>query len=54
MQFAPKDLEYAAELLGALTFDDALRAQVIAGQRQRLAAFSDEKLMKTLSSIVQP
>ena len=27
VQFAPKDLEYAAELLGALAFDDDLRAQ---------------------------
>jgi glycosyltransferase involved in cell wall biosynthesis len=53
VQFAPKDLEYAAELLGILTFDDGVRAQVIAGQRQRLEAFSDEKLMKTLSSIVE-
>src|SRR5215471_13178190 len=35
VQFAPKDLEYAAELLGALAFDDGLRAQVIAGQRRR-------------------
>ena len=31
VQFAPKDLEYAAELLGALAFDDDLRAAVIAG-----------------------
>src|SRR5439155_3982888 len=30
VQFAPKDLEYAAELLGALAFDDGLRARVIA------------------------
>ena len=27
VQFAPKDLEYAAELLGALAFDDELRAR---------------------------
>ena len=27
VQFAPKDLEYAAELLGALAFDDGLRAR---------------------------
>jgi glycosyltransferase involved in cell wall biosynthesis len=33
VQFAPKDLEHAAELLGALTFDDDLRRDVIAGQR---------------------
>ena len=44
VQFAPKDLEYAAELLGALAFDDDLRAQVIAGQRRRLADFGDARI----------
>ena len=34
VQFAPKDLEYAAELLGELTYNDTLRTQVIAGQRR--------------------
>ena len=43
VQFAPKDLEYAAELLGELTFDDELRATVIAGQRRRLADFGDAR-----------
>ena len=52
VQFAPKDLEYAAELLGALAFDDTLRAQVIAGQRRRLEAFSDARLEQRLASIV--
>ena len=44
VQFAPKDLEYAAELLGALAFDDDLRAAVIAGQRRRLADFGDARI----------
>lgn len=52
VQFAPKDLEYAAELLGALAFDDGLRSQVIAGQRRRLEAFGDARLEQTLASIV--
>jgi glycosyltransferase involved in cell wall biosynthesis len=52
VQFAPKDLEYAAELLGALAFDDDLRTQVIAGQRQRLAHFSDARLEQQLASVV--
>ncbi len=43
VQFAPKDLEIAAELLGALAFDDRLRAEVIAGQRRRLADFGDAR-----------
>ena len=34
VQFAPKDLEYAAELLGELAYNDELAAQVIAGQRR--------------------
>ena len=35
--FAPKDLEYAAELLGALVYDEPFRQQVIGGQRRRAA-----------------
>ena len=32
--FTPKDLEYAAELLGRLTYDDRLRADIIRGQQR--------------------
>jgi glycosyltransferase involved in cell wall biosynthesis len=52
VQFAPKDLEYAAELLGALAFDDELRAGVTAGQRRRLADFGDARIARELTSIV--
>ena len=52
VQFAPKDMEYAAELLGVLTFDDSLRAEVIAGQRRRLADFSDARIERALSSVL--
>jgi len=52
VQFAPKDLEYAAELLGALTFDDDLRRHVIAGQRRRLADFGDARITRELTSLV--
>src|SRR5207248_10059531 len=48
VQFAPKDLEYAAELLGALAFDDDLRAEVLAGQRRRLADFGDDRITRGL------
>jgi glycosyltransferase involved in cell wall biosynthesis len=51
VQFAPKDLEYAAELLGALAFDDDLRAQVIAGQRRRLADFGEDRIVRSLRSL---
>lgn len=53
VQFAPKDLEHAAELLGALAFDDDVRVQVIAGQRARLTAFSDARLASQLRAIVE-
>jgi glycosyltransferase involved in cell wall biosynthesis len=51
--FAPKDLEYAAELLGALAFDDGLRARVIAGQRQRLLDFSDARITGELENLLR-
>jgi glycosyltransferase involved in cell wall biosynthesis len=50
--FAPKDLELAAELLGELTFNNELRARVIAGQRQRLRDFSAERLRHDLSALL--
>ena len=38
VSFSPEDLEQAAELLGALVYDEALRQQVLAGQRRRLTS----------------
>ena len=52
VQFAPKDLEHAAELLGELAFDDELRAAVIAGQRRRLADFGDARIVRELASVI--
>jgi glycosyltransferase involved in cell wall biosynthesis len=52
VQFAPKDLEYAAELAGALAFDDDLRARVIAGQRRRLKDFSDDRIRGDLQAVL--
>jgi glycosyltransferase involved in cell wall biosynthesis len=52
VQFAPKDLEIAAELLGALAFDDDLRASVIAGQRRRLADFGDARIRSELAAVL--
>jgi hypothetical protein len=51
VQFAPKDLEHAAELLGELTYNETLRTQVIAGQRRRLADFSDARIRKELERL---
>ena len=53
VQFAPKDLEHAAELLGALAFDDRLRANVIAGQRRRLEDFGDGRISRDLTALVR-
>jgi glycosyltransferase involved in cell wall biosynthesis len=50
VQFAPKDLEYAAELLGMLAFEDGPRDAVLAGQRKRLADFGDHVIQQRLSS----
>jgi L-malate glycosyltransferase len=50
--FAPKDMEYAAELLGQLAFDPDLRARVIAGQRTRLEDFSDERVVERLRQVL--
>lgn len=51
VQFSPKDLEFAAELLGELAYNDDLRSQVIAGQRARLADFGDDRIRKELERL---
>jgi glycosyltransferase involved in cell wall biosynthesis len=38
--FAPKDLEFASEMMGTLVYDRATRAEVVRGQRRRLADFA--------------
>ena len=37
--FSPKDLEYAAEMLGLLVYDDTVRSDIITGQQSRVADF---------------
>ena len=37
--FSPKDLEYAAEMLGLLVYDDTVRSDIISGQQSRVADF---------------
>jgi L-malate glycosyltransferase len=51
VQFAPKDLEFAAELLGELAYNDQLRTQVIRGQRRRLADFGDDRIRTELERL---
>jgi glycosyltransferase involved in cell wall biosynthesis len=52
VQFAPKDLEYAAELLGMLAFDESPREEVLAGQRRRLRDFGDGVIQQRLASLL--
>jgi len=52
VQFAPKDLEYAAELLGMLAFEESPREEVLAGQRRRLQDFSETAIQKQLASVL--
>ncbi len=51
--FAPKDLEFAAELLGHLAYDEDVRASVIDGQRRRLAAFGDDVITSRLEALIR-
>jgi L-malate glycosyltransferase len=48
IEFFPKDLEYAAELLGALVFDDQVREPVLEGQRRRVRDFGDARTEREL------
>ncbi len=52
VQFAPKDLEYAAELLGMLAFEETPREEILAGQRRRLQDFGDAVIQQRLASLM--
>lgn len=52
VSFTPKDLEFAAELLCELAFNDRLRASVIAGQHRRLQDFGDDRITRELMRLV--
>jgi L-malate glycosyltransferase len=52
VQFFPKDLEYAAELLGELAYNEELRQAVLAGQRRRLEAFSTHRVQSRLQQLL--
>ena len=52
VQFAPKDLEYAAELLGMLAFEESPREEVLSGQRRRLQDFGEPAIQKQLASVL--
>ncbi len=52
VQFAPKDMELAAELLVDLAYNPTFRAQVIAGQRRRVADFGDARIRRDLTTLL--
>jgi glycosyltransferase involved in cell wall biosynthesis len=52
IQFSPKNIEFAAELLGDLAFDDGLRESVIAGQHRRVADFGDARISGDLAALI--
>jgi L-malate glycosyltransferase len=52
--FTPKDLEYAAELMGLLVYDDGLRRRIIEGQIDRLDAFSGVRMAAHLDTMLEP
>jgi glycosyltransferase involved in cell wall biosynthesis len=52
MLFSPKDLEYAAELLGMLVYDRPVRQAVIDGQRRRLRDFAPDRIADKLGEVL--
>lgn len=52
--FSPKDLEFAAEMMGMLVYDRQVREAVIAGQRRRLADFAPERIEQRLHEVLAP
>jgi L-malate glycosyltransferase len=53
VQFWPRDLEHAAELLGVLVYDEGVRRAVLAGQRRRLEDFGDERIVRDLQAMIE-
>lgn len=53
VSFAPKDLEQAAELLGALVYDEPLRTAVIDGQRRRVGAFGLDQIAPQVKTMLE-
>jgi L-malate glycosyltransferase len=53
VSFSPKDLEQAAEWLGALIYDEPLREAVIAGQRRRVRDFDRSAVEPALRHMLE-
>ena len=49
-----KNLEYAAELLADLVYDEPLRERIIGGQRARLDAFQPDRIEAEIDAALAP
>jgi glycosyltransferase involved in cell wall biosynthesis len=52
MLFSPKDLEFAAEMVGSLVYDRDVRRTIIHGQRRRLADFALPRIEARLRELL--
>jgi glycosyltransferase involved in cell wall biosynthesis len=53
VSFRPKDLEFAAELLGGLIYDEPFRQGVLAGQRRRVEDFGMARVEPVLRQLLE-
>jgi glycosyltransferase involved in cell wall biosynthesis len=52
MLFAPKDLEFAAEMIGTLVYDHPVRERIIEGQRRRVRDFAAPHVKARLMDVL--
>ncbi|MEN3336899.1 MAG: hypothetical protein V7647_575 [Acidobacteriota bacterium] len=52
MLFAPKDLEFAAEMIGTLVYDHPVRERIIEGQRRRVRDFAATHVKARLMDVL--
>ena len=50
--FSPKDLEFAAEMLGTLIYDRPVRDRVLEGQRRRVREFAADRIDSRLRNVL--
>jgi len=53
VSFRPKDLEWAAELVGGLIYDEPFRQGVLAGQRKRVRDFGRDRVEPELRQLLE-
>jgi glycosyltransferase involved in cell wall biosynthesis len=50
--FSPKDIEFAAEMLGTLVYDRPVRDRIISGQRRRVRDFAPDRIEQRLKEVL--